>query len=63
MRLLTVFQIADILGEPPHRCEYVIRKYRLKPRRRVGITRLFDEAQVEAIEQGLYGIQVKGGRR
>ena len=28
MKLLTVFQIADILGEPPHRCEYVIRKYR-----------------------------------
>jgi hypothetical protein len=28
MKLLTVFQIADILREPPHRCEYVIRKYR-----------------------------------
>lgn len=63
MRLVTISQIADILGEPPHRCEYVIRKYRLRPRRRVGITRLFDEAQVEAIKQGLYGIQIKGGRR
>ena len=57
--LFTASQIADRLGEPPQRITYVIRKHRLKPVQRVGIIRLFDERQVEAIKQGLYGIQVR----
>ena len=58
--LLTVGQIADVLKEPPARIAYIISKYRIKPVQRVGIIRLFDEEQIEAIKQGLYGIQVRG---
>ncbi len=59
--LLTASQIADQLGEPPQRVDYIIRKHRLKPQQRVGIIRLFDERQVEAIKEGLYGIQIRRG--
>ena len=59
MTLFTASQIADQLGEPPQRVTYIIRKHRLKPVQRVGIIRLFDERQVEAIKRGLYGIQVR----
>ncbi len=55
----TASQIADMLEEPPQRVTYVIRKYRLKAVRRVGIIRLFSEEQVKAIKQGLYGIQIR----
>ena len=57
--LLTISQIADQLGEPPQRVDYIIRKHRLKPQDRVGIIRLFGEKQVEAIKEGLYGIQIR----
>ena len=57
--LLTASQIADQLGEPPQRVAYIIRKHRLKPVQRVGIIRLFSERQVRAVQQGLYGIQVR----
>ena len=57
--LLTASQIADQLGEPPQRVTYIIRKYRLKPIQRIGIIRLFNEEQVGAIKQGLYGIQIR----
>ena len=59
--LVTVSQIADRLCEPPARVAYIIRKYRIKPVQRVGITRLFDECQVKAIVQGLFGIQIRRG--
>jgi hypothetical protein len=59
--LSTIGQIADRLGEPPSRVGYIISKFRLKPRQRVGIIRLFDEDQIEAIRQGLYNIQVRTG--
>ena len=59
---LTASQIADQLDEPPQRITYIIRKYRLKPAQRVGIIRLFDEQQVKAIKQGLYGIQIRGAK-
>ena len=58
--LLTVGQIADVLKEPPARIAYIISKYRIKPVQRVGIIRLFDEEQIEAIKQGLYNIQLRG---
>ena len=60
--LLTASQIADQLGEPPQRVTYIIRKYRLKPVQRIGIIRLFDEEQVKAIKQGLYGIQIRSSK-
>ncbi len=58
---LTVSQIADRLGEPPQRVAYIIRKFRIKAAERVGLIRLFDERQVKAIQQGLYGIQIRRG--
>jgi hypothetical protein len=57
----TATEIADELGEPPSRVNYIIQKHRLKPASRIGIIRLFDERQIEAIKQGLYGIQVRSG--
>ncbi len=60
--LLTSSQIADRLGEPPQRVAYIIRKFRLKPVERIGIIRLFDEEQVEAIKEGLYGIQIRSAK-
>jgi hypothetical protein len=57
--LLTVGQIADVLKEPPARIAYIISKYRLKPVKRIGIIRLFDEEQIKAIKQGLYEIQIR----
>ncbi len=57
--LYTASQIADQLAEPPQRVTYIIRKYRLKPVQWVGIIRLFDEQQVQAIKDGLYSIQVR----
>lgn len=60
--LLTVTQIADRLGEPPQRITYIIHKYRLKSAQRIGIIRLFDEEQIKAIKQGLYGMQIRSSR-
>lgn len=60
--LMTTGQIADRLGEPISRVQYIIAKHRLKPAVRVGIFRLFNSSQVDVIRQGLYGIQVRGGR-
>ncbi len=60
--LLTVGQIADVLKEPPARIAYIISKYRLKPVQRIGIIRLFDEAQTRIIKQGLYGIQIRSSK-
>ncbi len=56
--LLTVSQIADRFGEPPQRVAYVIRKFRIKPEHRIGIIRLFDDKQLAAVKQGLYGIRI-----
>ena len=57
--LLTIGEIADHLREPPARIAYIISKHRLKPIKRVGIIRLFDEEQVRSIKQGLYNIQIR----
>ena len=57
-KLLTVSQIAERFGEPPQRVAYIIRKLRIKPQRRVGITRMFRDQQIAAIKQGLYGIRI-----
>jgi len=56
--LFTVSQIAEHFGEPPQRVAYIIRKFRIKPECQVGITRLFDDKQLAAIKQGLYGIRI-----
>ncbi|MDD5457844.1 MAG: hypothetical protein PHF37_00400 [Phycisphaerae bacterium] len=56
--LLTVSQIAERFGEPPQRVAYIIRKFRIKPKTRIGIIRLFEDKQVVAIKEGLYGIRI-----
>ena len=58
--LKTVGQIADMLHEPTSRVAYAICKHRIKPVVRVGIIRLFGPRQIEAIKQGLYGLQIRG---
>ena len=55
----TVGQIGDRLEEPLARVTYIISKLRLKARQRVGIIRLFDESQVQAIKDGLYHMQIR----
>jgi len=55
----TVGQIADVLDEPPQRITYIIRKHRIKPPERIGITRLFTRAQIEIIKNGLHNIQIR----
>lgn len=55
-------QLAEYFEEPPARVAYIISKHRIKPCRRIGIIRLFGEQQLEAIRQGLYGIQIRGGQ-
>ena len=55
----TVGQIGDRLEEPLARVTYIISKLRLKPRQRVGIIRLFDESQIQAIKEGLFTMQIR----
>ena len=55
----TIGQIADRFEEPPARVAYIVSKLRLKSGQRVGIIRLFDEAQVQAIKDGLYNMQIR----
>jgi len=57
--LLTVTQIAERLQERNHRVTYVISKCKLKPVSRVGIIRLFNEAQEQIIKQELYGLRIQ----
>lgn len=56
--LFTVSQIAERFGEPPQRVAYIIRKFRIKPEKRIGIIRLFNDEQLSAVKQGLYGIRI-----
>ena len=53
LNLVTVSQIADEFGEPPQRVAYVIRKFRIKPDKRIGIIRLFNEKQANANYNGI----------
>ncbi len=57
----TISQIAEHLGESSQRVAYIIRKHRIKAVQRVGGTRLFDDRQIKAIKQGLFGIQIRRG--
>lgn len=57
--LFTVTQIADRLEERSHRVTYMITKCKLKPVERVGIIRLFNEAQIQIIKDGLYGLRIQ----
>ncbi len=60
--LMTVTELAEQLKEPPHRVAYIIAKHRIKAKHRVGIIRMFGDGEIKAIKQGLYGLQVRGGK-
>ncbi len=60
--LYTVGEVADKLGEPPARVQYIISKHRIKPAERVGIYRLFNDSQVEQVRNGLFNIQVRADK-
>ena len=60
--LLTVGQIAERLNEPPARVAYIISKYHIKPVKRIGIFRLFGEAEISRIVSGLFNIQIRRDR-
>lgn len=47
--LHTVAEISRQLGVPPHRIEYVIRSRRIRPVRRAGNARLFDDAAIDEV--------------
>ncbi len=59
----TVGDIAEIADTTTQQVAYVIMKRRLKARRRCGIIRLFDAAQVEAIKHGLCELRPYAGAR
>ncbi len=50
---LTLPEIARRLGEPLHRVRYAVETYRIEPSERIGIMRVWGEAQVAAIQSAL----------
>lgn len=57
--LLTVSDIADLLNEPQNRVAYMIMKHRIKPVKRIGITKVFDASVVETVKAYLFDIQIR----
>ena len=57
--LKTINEIADTLQEYPNRVRYMATKLRIRPVKRVGNTGLYDEAQMQLIKQGLYGMRIQ----
>lgn len=47
---MTISQIAEMLGEPMHRINYIVQTHKIAAYRRVGIIREFDAAAVEQIK-------------
>ena len=61
--LLTLGQLADRLDVSTHRLKYAIDQSRIKPRMRVGITRVWYEDDIPRIEAALARVAGnKGGR-
>jgi DNA-binding transcriptional MerR regulator len=60
--LPTIGTIADRLGEPVHRIEYVIRSRNIQPSGRAGNVRVFTEGDIERVASELRRIEAgKGG--
>jgi len=57
----TINEIADALQEYPNRVRYMATKLRIHPVKRAGLTGLYDEAQMQLIKQGLYGMRIQNG--
>ena len=57
--LLTVGDIADQLNEPHNRVAYMITKHRIKPVKRIGVTKVFDKSVVGIVKDYLYNIRIQ----
>ena len=65
-QLWTVGRIAEHLGVPVHRVQYVVQSRRIRPAARAARLRLFDREAVDRIGQALHAIdtrQAQGGQR
>lgn len=57
--LVTVSDIADQLNEPQNRVAYMIMKHRIKPVKRIGVTKVFDASVVDIVKGYLYNMQIQ----
>ncbi len=57
--LLTIGDLANLLGVSIHRLKYAIEQYKIEPTRRVGIIRVWSEDKVPLIENALARIAAK----
>jgi hypothetical protein len=62
--ILTLGDVARRLDKSPHVVDYAIRTYRIEPRQRAGILRLWAEADVPTIAAAMRRVsERRGGRR
>ncbi len=61
--LLTIGDIARVVGVPVHRVSYAVDTYGIEPTQRAGILRLFDEEKVENIRLAMTRIAERSGGR
>jgi hypothetical protein len=57
----TIGIIAERLGEPLHRIEYIIRSRNIQPSGRAGNARVFTEADIDRIDAELRRIDAEKG--
>lgn len=60
-RLLTIGEVAELLGVSVHRARYVVDSRRIKPTQRAGILRLWHVDDIPTIERALRGIESSNG--
>lgn len=63
LRLLTISDLATCTGEPEHVLNYAIKRYGLQPSQRLGITRLWSESDLPAIQTSIDKTAANGRRR
>ena len=61
--LLTLGQLAGRLDVSTHRLAYAIAQYPVKPRMRIGITRVWSEEDIPRIESSLARVAANRGGR
>ena len=59
--LLTLGQVARACGVAPHRVKYAVAEYRIEPRQRAGILRLWAPDQLAAVKAALSRIARRSG--
>jgi len=57
--LLTIGDIADQLNEPTNRVSYMLTKHRIKPVKRIGITKVFDASVVALVKDYLFNMRIQ----